>query len=60
MRRKVAKAFIEDMRAFDAEEGAIKKDEIAARQLWILKQHWNGKLRISDVREMFEQMKDHT
>jgi hypothetical protein len=28
-------------------------------QLWLLKQHWKGKLPITDVREMFRQMKDH-
>jgi hypothetical protein len=55
----VARAFLADMRAFFAAgHNQIKKDEIAARQLWILKQHWNGKLRITGVREMFEQMKD--
>ena len=54
----VAKAFVRDMRAFHAAKGSLKKDEIAARQLWRLKQHWSGKLRITDVREMFVQMKD--
>jgi hypothetical protein len=45
----VARAFLADMRAFFAAgHNQIKKDEIAARQLWILKQHWNGKLRIID------------
>jgi hypothetical protein len=42
------------------EENAIKRDEIAARQLHALKQHYTGKLRLSDVREMFEQMRDHS
>jgi hypothetical protein len=37
---------------------AIKRDEIAARQLHALKQHYAGKLRLSDVR--FEQMRDHS
>ena len=55
----VAKAFVRDMRAFHAAKDSLKKDEIAAKQLWLLKQHWNGKLRITDVREMFEQMRDH-
>jgi hypothetical protein len=32
----VAKAFVKDMRAFFAEENAIKRDEIAARQLHVL------------------------
>jgi hypothetical protein len=37
----------------------ITRDEIAARQLHALKQHYAGKLRLSDVKEMFEQMRDH-
>jgi len=36
----------------------IKADEIAARQLFALKQHYSGKLKLSDVREMFVQMRD--
>jgi hypothetical protein len=55
----VAKACLDDMRVLRRRHDTIKKDEIAARQLWLLKQHWNGKLRITDVREMFLQMKDH-
>jgi hypothetical protein len=47
------------MRAFHSEPNAIKADEIAARQLHALKQHYTGKLRLSDVKEMFAQMKDH-
>jgi hypothetical protein len=31
--RRVARAFVKDMRAFFAEPNAIKRDEIAARQL---------------------------
>ena len=54
----VARRFFEDMRAFHAEPNAIKRDEIAARQLHALKQHYAGKLRLSDVR--FEQMRDHS
>ena len=45
----VAKAFVRDMRAFHAAKDSLKKDEIAAKQLWLLRQHWNGKLRITDV-----------
>jgi hypothetical protein len=56
----VARRFVEDMRAFHAEPNAIKRDEIAARQLHGLKQHYAGKLRLSDVKEMFELMWDHT
>jgi len=55
----VAKAFMEDMRAFFAEPDAIKRDEIAARQLHVL-QACNPprakKLRLSDVHEMFQEM----
>jgi hypothetical protein len=47
------------MRAFLPEENAIKRDETAARQLHALKQHYTGKLRLFEVKEMFLQMKDH-
>jgi hypothetical protein len=55
----VARRFIEDLRLFHIEANAIKRDEIAARQLHALKQHYRGKLRLFDVKEMFEQMRDH-
>src|SRR5690242_13065643 len=53
-----ARRFADDMRAYFAETNLIKRDEIAARQLHVLKQHYAGKLRLSDVKEMFLQMKD--
>jgi len=53
----VARNFVRDMRAFFAEKNSIKKDGIAAGTLHMLKQHYNGKLRITDVREMFIAMK---
>ena len=31
----MARAFVRDMRAFHAEKNTIKRDEIAARQLWL-------------------------
>jgi hypothetical protein len=37
---------------------AGRVDEIAARQLHALKQHYEGKLRLSGVKQMFEQMRD--
>jgi hypothetical protein len=46
------------MKAFLAEKDAIKADAIAARQLYVLKQHYIGKLRLSDVKQMFVQMRD--
>jgi hypothetical protein len=58
----VAKAFVKDMRAFHAEPDAIKRDEIAARQLHVLRScnpPRAKKLRIHDVKEMFEEMKGH-
>jgi hypothetical protein len=57
----VAKAFARDMRAFHAEENSIKRDEIASRQLHVLKSFQRPRekpLRLADVKEMFEQMKD--
>jgi hypothetical protein len=38
----VARRFVEDMRAFHAESNAIKRDEVAARQLHTLRQHYTG------------------
>ena len=55
----VARRFVEDMRAFHAEQDGHKADEIAARQLHALRQRYAGKLRLSDVKEMFLQMKGH-
>jgi hypothetical protein len=57
----IAKAFVRDMRAFHAEKGAIKRDEIAIRQLTILNEYLGRRerpLRVIDVKEMFLQMRD--
>jgi hypothetical protein len=54
----VARAFVEDMRAFLAESDLVKRDEIAARQLHALRQYYTGRLRLFDVIEMFLRMKD--
>jgi hypothetical protein len=51
------------MRAYFAEENPIKRDGIAVRQLRALREHQGPrekKLRLSDVKAMFAQMKDHT
>jgi hypothetical protein len=56
---KVAKAFIKDMNAYFAEENAIKRDEIAARQLHALARFQGPqekKLRISDIKRMFTEI----
>jgi hypothetical protein len=58
----VARAFVEDMHAFFAEPNAIKRDEIAARQLHVLRGYnppRAKKLRLLDVHEMFLAMRDH-
>jgi hypothetical protein len=57
----VARAFLADLRAYHDEPDAIKRDEIAARQTWLLNQHLkpNSKeLRTNDVKDMFERMQD--
>jgi hypothetical protein len=55
----VARRFVADMSAFHAEPDGYKRDEIAARQLHALRQYYAGKMRLSDAKEMFEQMKEH-
>jgi hypothetical protein len=47
------------MRAWFAETNLIKRDEIAARQLHALRQHYPGKLRLTDVAQMFLRLRDH-
>lgn len=56
----VAKAFVKDVRAFFKAKTQLEGDEIAARQCWALKEHLprGSKLRISDVKAMFLQMRD--
>ena len=59
----VAHAFVEDMRAYFAEENPIKRDGIAVRQLRALREHQGPRekpLRLSDVKQMFLQMRDQT
>jgi hypothetical protein len=56
-----AEAFVRDMKAFFKASGQLMQDEIAAKQVWLLKQHLprGTKLRTSDVKELFLQMRDH-
>jgi hypothetical protein len=54
----VARRFVRDMLAYFAEPNSIKRDEIAARQLHALRQYYSGKLRLTDVTQMFVQMRD--
>jgi hypothetical protein len=52
-----AQRFAEDMSAYFSETNLTKRDEIAARQLHALRQHYDGKLRLTDIKEMFLQMR---
>jgi hypothetical protein len=57
----VARGFFKDLRAFLAEKNTVKADGIAVRQLQVLREYQGPrekKLRLSDVKEMFLQMKD--
>jgi hypothetical protein len=50
------------MRLYHATKDTNERDEMAARQAWLLSEHLGPrekKLRAIDVREMFVEMKDH-
>lgn len=56
----VSKSFTGDMRAYLKEPNQIKRDEIAIRQLHALSPYCGSKkLRLSEVKEMFLQMRDY-
>lgn len=58
--RNTARLFVDDKRAFFAAKGH-KADEIAARQLCALRTYQGlreKKLKLTDVKEMFRQMRD--
>jgi hypothetical protein len=57
----VARAFVKDMKAYFAEPNQHKQDEIALRQMHALSEFQGPrekKLRLSDVKKMFAQMRD--
>lgn len=54
----LAQRFVRDMRKFHAERNPFKRDEIAAGTLHDLKRHYTGRLRVPDVKRMFDQMRD--
>jgi hypothetical protein len=59
----IARAFVEDMRAYFAEEDRRKRDEIALRQLHVLREHQGPReqaLELSDVKAMFLHVRNHT
>jgi len=52
-------AFVRDMKAFFAcGHDTIKADGIAAMQLHSFKEHYSGKLRLTDIKQLFVQMRD--
>ena len=57
----VAQRFVEDMRAFHAEKSPLKRDEIASRQIHVLRQY-QGKserpIKLHEVKQIFEEMRD--
>jgi hypothetical protein len=57
----VARAFIGDMHAYFVEKSPLKRDEIASREIHVLRQ-FQGKherpLKLHQVKQMFEEMGD--
>jgi hypothetical protein len=55
----VARRFVNDRRAFYAEPNPIKRDEIAGRQVFVLREYQGAgvkPVRIPDIMKMFRQM----
>jgi len=54
-----AQAFMQDLQLFFAETSQIERDAIAARQRQLLLEHMppRSKLRLTDVKELFHQMR---
>ena len=55
----VARQFIADLHAYYAEDDAVKRDEIAGRQLRALRQYQRSReerFRLADVKRLFELM----
>ena len=51
--------FVRNMKAFFTRgHDTIKADGIAAMQLHALKQHYDGKLRLTDIKAIFLEMRD--
>jgi len=57
----VARAFMADLAAYAAAPTGLKKDEIAARQLRVLREYLrpsDGRLRLTEVRKLMDAMSD--
>lgn len=58
----VAQRFVADMREFFSEDDVARGEAIAARQMHALNEHRSPdqtKVRISDVKAMFRELRDH-
>jgi hypothetical protein len=53
----VAREFVRDMRAYFDTKG-IAADRFAARQLHALKEHYDGRLKLHEVKELFHLMRE--
>jgi hypothetical protein len=57
----VARAFVRDMKAFfTCGHDTIKADGIAATQLHALREHYDDKLKLHRVKQLFVLMRDQT
>jgi hypothetical protein len=57
----VARSFMADMKAYHAEDNALKRGEIAARQVRTFNGHRrrrDPKVRLSEVKQLFELMRE--
>ena len=57
----VARSFVKIMRAYFTEKNLIKRDQIAGDAAFLLESHMrpNQRLRLPDIKDLFEGMKDH-
>jgi hypothetical protein len=57
----IARRSVEDMGAYFSEKNLVKRDEIAGRQMHVLRQYQGPRekpVRIPDIMEMFRRMRD--
>ncbi|WP_316234917.1 MULTISPECIES: hypothetical protein [unclassified Bradyrhizobium] len=55
-----ARAFIRNIRAHHSERDAAKRELIAVLQLRDLENHWPSKLRLNEIKALFEEMRAET
>ena len=54
----VAQRFVRDMKTFHAEHNALRRDEITSSTLQILREHYRDGLKLSDVKRMFDRLRE--